>query len=164
MAPPTQFSNTKNHIDPRRTRMSTAKEATNKAAFMRLLDAVNTGDEELMEKTFDEIIDPDALIPTPFPVQETGPQGVKALFGTLRRAFPDLHLEAEDVIAEGDKVVVKDTVTGTHRGEFMGNPPTGKEVAYNEIFIVRFVNGRMAEASGIVDVLSLMKQLGVIPA
>ena len=89
---------------------------------------------------------------------------MKALFGTLRGAFPDLHLKAEDVIAEGDKVVVRDTVTGTHRGEFIGVPPTGKEVTYDEIFIVRFVNGRMAEASGIVDRLSLMQQLGVIPA
>jgi predicted ester cyclase len=143
--------------------VSTAQETINKAAFIRFLDAVNTGDEELMSKTFDEVIDPDARIPTPLPTQETGPQVMKALFSTLRGAFPDLRLEAEDVIAEGDKVVVRDTVTGTHQGELMGIAPTGNEVTYDEIFIVRFVNGRMAEAAGIVDRLSLMQQLGVIP-
>jgi steroid delta-isomerase-like uncharacterized protein len=80
----------------------------------------------------------------------------------LLEAFPDLHLTVEDMIAEGDKVVVRNTVTGTHRGEYMGLPPTGKSVTYDEIFIFRFVNGRIAETWGVVDVLSQMKQLGVI--
>jgi ketosteroid isomerase-like protein len=67
-------------------------------------------------------------------------------------------------IEEGDKVVERDTVTGTHQGEYMGLPPTGKSVAYNEIFIMRFVNGRIAEIWGVVDVFSQMKRLGMIPA
>jgi predicted ester cyclase len=58
----------------------------------------------------------------------------------------------------------RDTVTGTHQGEYMGIPPTGTSVTYNEIFIFRFVNGRIAETWGVVDVLSQMKQLGVIRA
>ena len=88
----------------------------------------------------------------------------EGVFAGLRRAFPDLHIAVEDLIAEGDKVVSRDTVTGTHRGEYMGVPPTGKCIAYNEIFIVRFARGRIAETWGVVDVLSQMKQLGVIPA
>jgi predicted ester cyclase len=68
------------------------------------------------------------------------------------------------VIAEGDKVVGRNTVTGTHQGEYMGIPPTGKSVTYNEIFIARFVNGRIAETWGVVDVLSQMRQLGAITA
>ena len=67
------------------------------------------------------------------------------------------------MIAEGDKVVARDTVTGTHQGEYMGLPPTGKSITYNEIFIVRFATGRIAETWGVVDVLSQMKQLGAIP-
>jgi steroid delta-isomerase-like uncharacterized protein len=86
------------------------------------------------------------------------------VFARLHRAFPDLHITVEDVIAEGDKVVGRNSVTGTHQGEYMGLPPTGKPVAYNEIFIFRFVNGRIAETWGVVDVVSQMKQLGVVPA
>ena len=82
----------------------------------------------------------------------------------LLRGLPDLHLTIEDLIAEGDKVVARNTVTGTHQGEYMGLPPTGKSVTYNEIFIVRFAGGRIAETWGVVDVFSQMKQLGVIPA
>jgi predicted ester cyclase len=82
----------------------------------------------------------------------------------LLRAFPDLQVNVEDLIAEGDKIVSRNTVTGTQQGEYMGLPPTGKSVTYNEIFIFRFVNGRIAETWGVVDVLSQMRQLGVIQA
>jgi predicted ester cyclase len=144
--------------------MSTAQESTNKATFRRLQDAMNTGDWHLMSKAIDEAFEPDALIRTPLPVQATGVQLIKEVFATLHRAFPDLHISVEDLIAEGDKVVVRNTVTGTHQGEYMSVPPTGKSVTYNEIFIGRFVNGRIAETWGVVDVLSQMKQLGVIQA
>jgi predicted ester cyclase len=98
------------------------------------------------------------------PVEATGAQALKQVWAVLLRAFPDLHVAVEDVIAEGDKVVCRNTVTGTHQGEYMGRPPTGKSVTYNEIFIIRFVNGRVAETWGVVDVVSQMKQLGMIPA
>ena len=144
--------------------MSTAQETRNKATFKRFHDAVNTGDVELISKTIDEVVEPDALIRTPLPSQATGAKLLKEVFARLHRAFPDLHVTIEDLIAEGDKVVSRNTVTGTHQGEYMGTPSTGKSVTYNEIFIVRFVNGRFAETWGVVDVLSQMKQLGVIPA
>jgi hypothetical protein len=81
----------------------------------------------------------------------------------LLRTFPDIHVTLEDVIAEGDKIVARNTVTGTNLGEYMGRPPTGKSVTYNEIFIFRFAAGRIAEIWGVVDVLSVMRQLGAIP-
>jgi steroid delta-isomerase-like uncharacterized protein len=86
------------------------------------------------------------------------------VFARLHRAFPDLHVTVEDLIAEGDKVVGRNTVTGTHQGEYMGPPPTGKPVTYNEIFVFRLDAGRIAETCGVVDVLSQMKQLGIMPA
>ena len=144
--------------------MSTAQETTNKAMFSRFHDAMNTGDAELISKTIDEVFEPDVLIRTPRPVQATGAQALKQVWAILLRAFPDVHITVEDVIAEGDKVVARDTVTGTHQGEYMGVPPTGRSVTYNEIFILRFVKGRIAETWGVVDVLSQMKQLGVIQA
>jgi len=67
----------------------------------------------------------------------------------LYRAFPDLHVTIEDLIEDGDKVVEKDIVTGTHQGEYNGLRPAGKSVSYNEIFIMRFVNGRIAEIWGL---------------
>lgn len=80
----------------------------------------------------------------------------------LLRIYPDIHLTVEDLIAEGDKVVGRTTVTGTHRGEFMGLPPTGKSVTYNEIFIFRFVDGKVAETWGVVDVFAQIRQLGLV--
>jgi steroid delta-isomerase-like uncharacterized protein len=144
--------------------MSTAQETSNKATFRRFHDATNTGDAELISKTIDEIVEPDVLIRTPLPVEATGARALKEVFARLLRAFPDLHITVDDLIAEGDKVVGRNSVTGTHEGEYMGLPPTGKSVAYNEIFIVRFLNGRIAETWGVVDVLSQMKQLGMIQA
>ena len=80
----------------------------------------------------------------------------------LLRIYPDIHLTVEDLIAEGDKVVGRTTVTGTHRGEFMGLAPTGKSITYNEIFIFRFVDGKVAETWGVVDVFAQMRQLGLV--
>ena len=144
--------------------MSAAQRTSNKATMRRFQDAANTHDAELISKTIDDVVEPDVLIRTPLPIQATGAELLKEVFARLHRAFPDLHVTIEDLIAEGDKVVSRNTVTGTHQGEYMGVPSTGKSVTYNEIFIVRFVNGRFAETWGVVDVLSQMKQLGVIPA
>lgn len=144
--------------------MSTAETASNKAAFRRFMDGMNTNDAEIISKTIDEFVEPEAVIRTPVPLDVTGAQALKVVFATLHRAYPDLHVAVEDVIAEGDKVVGRNVVTGTHRGEYMGMPPTGKSVTYNEIFIFRFVNGRIAETWGVVDVLSQMRQLGMVPA
>jgi steroid delta-isomerase-like uncharacterized protein len=142
--------------------MSTHEEARNKATFRRFHDAVNTGNAEVISTMIDELVEPDAIIRTPVPLDVTGAEALKHVWAVLLEAFPDLHLTVEDIIAEGDKVVVRNTVTGTHRGEYMGLPPTGKSVTYNEIFIFRIVDGRIAETWGVVDVLSQMKQLGVI--
>jgi hypothetical protein len=144
--------------------MSTAQETRNKATFKRFHDAVNTGDVELISKTIDEVVEPDALIHTPLPIEATGAQALKQVWPMLLRGLPDARITIEDLIAEGDKVVSRNSVTGTHQGEYMGLPPTGKSVTYNEIFILRFVNGRVAETWGVVDVLSQLKQLGAIPA
>jgi steroid delta-isomerase-like uncharacterized protein len=144
--------------------MSPDEETTNKATFRRFHEVMNTGDAELIAKAIEAVVEPDVLIRTPLPVEATGMQGLKEVWAMLLRAFPDLRLTVEDLIAEGDKVVGRTTVTGTHRGEYMGLPATGKTVTYNEIFIFRFVNGRIAETWGVVDVASQMKQLGLLPA
>jgi predicted ester cyclase len=144
--------------------MSTDQEASNKATIRRFDDAINTGDLELISKTIDEVFQSDVLIRTPLPVQATGAQALKQVWAMLLQGLPGLHLTIEDLIAEGDKVVSRNSVIGTHRGEYMGLPPTGNSVTYNEIFVVRFANDRIAETWGVVDVLSQMKQLGMVYA
>lgn len=140
------------------------QETTNKATFRRFTDAMNTGDAEIMSKTIDEIVEPDAVIRTPLPLKTTGAQKLKDVFARLHQVYGDLHVTIEETIAEGDKVVSRNSVTGIHKGAYMGVAPTGKSVTYNEVFIVRFAGGRIAETWGIVDVFSQMQQLGVIPA
>ena len=140
-----------------------SQETRNKATFGRFHDAVNTGDVDLIAKTIDEAVVPDLLFHAPVPNGMTGAQALKQVWVTLFHAFPDLHVAIEDVIAEGDKVVYRNTVTGTHQGEYRGIAPTGKTITYNEIFIFRFTEGRIAEIWGVVDVLAQLRQLGVIP-
>ncbi|MFD0361053.1 ester cyclase [Nocardia sp. GCM10030253] len=151
------------HVNPRSSHMSTARATSNKATFSRLHDAVNSGDAEVISKTIDEVVEPDMLFHAPVPMGATGAQALKQVWAVLLRAFPDIHVAVEDEIADGDKVVFRNTVTGTHQGEYRGLPPTGKSVTYNEIFIVRFTDGRIAEIWGVVDVFSQMQQLGAIP-
>lgn len=141
---------------------SPAETERNKATLERFMEAMSTN-AGIMSNTIDEFYAPDAVIHTPV-LDITGPQAQKEVFARLLRAYPDLHIAIQDVIAEGDKVVVRDVVSGTHRGEYMGIPPTGKAVTYNEIFIMRFENGRIAEGWGVVDVFSQMRQLGAISA
>ena len=144
--------------------MSTAEVTTNKATFRRFRDAMNTCDMEFISRTIDELVESDATIRTPLPGDATGADVLTQVWAVLLRAFPDLHLTVEDLIGEEDKVVARIVVTGTHLGDYLGIEPTGKSIAYEEIFIFRFANGRVVETWGVVDVFSQMKQLGVIPA
>ncbi|MGW5432361.1 ester cyclase [Streptomyces sp. NPDC004059] len=142
--------------------MSADEAARNKATAARFHDAVSTRDPEIISKTIDELVAPDVLFQAPVPMGMTGAQALKQVWTVLLRAFPDVHVKVEDVIAEGDKVVARNTVTGTHRGEYRGMPPTGRSVTYGEIFVFRFEGGRIAEIWGVVDVFSQMRQLGAV--
>lgn len=83
---------------------------------------------------------------------------------TFAAAFPDIHLAVEDSLAEGDLVASRVAFRGTHRGEFQGIPPTGKQVAFSSIEINRMVGGKVAEHWVDLDLLGLLQQLGAIPA
>jgi predicted ester cyclase len=92
-------------------------------------------------------------------------QGTLEYFRMLLTAFPDMRMEVEDLIAENDKAVARVKASATHQGEFMGVAPTGKRVAVQLIDIMRFDDaGLVCEHWGVVDMLSLMQQLGVVPA
>lgn len=82
----------------------------------------------------------------------------------LRQGFSDLHFVIEDLIGEGDKVVVRFTVGGTNDGPFMGRPPTGKPARWDGVTITTFKDGKFIEEWVLPDILAVMKQLGVLPA
>ena len=90
-------------------------------------------------------------------------EGVTQLTTMLRSAFPDFKATIDDIIAEGDKVVIRQTWTGTHKGEFMGVPPTDKSVSFGVIDIIRVAGGKFVEHWGQMDSMGLMQQLGAIP-
>lgn len=135
----------------------------NKAAIKRFVDAANAHDPQLLSQVVDDVVDPDLTARNPMPIEGTGAEGVKKVFAILHEAFPDLHISVEDLIAEGDKVVARERITGTHHGSYLGHPATGKQVDYNEITVSRFESGRIVEAWSVVDAISLMRQLGAVP-
>ncbi|HHW51167.1 MAG TPA: ester cyclase [Pseudoclavibacter sp.] len=94
----------------------------------------------------------------------SGREGVKQLTAMMRSAFPDFKATIDDMVAEGDKVVIRQTWSGTQKGEFMGVPPTGKSVSFGVIDILRMVGGKCVEHWGQMDSMGLMQQLGAVPA
>ena len=79
-------------------------------------------------------------------------------------AFPDLQTTIEDLIAEGDKVAIRQTWHGTHKGNFLGIPPTGKRVSFTSTEFYRVANGVLAEEWIELDMLGLLQQIGAIPS
>ncbi len=93
-----------------------------------------------------------------------GPEEARRFLGMYLSAFPDMHVSVEDEIAEGDKVVTRWTIRGTHRGELMGIAPTDEQVEIKGITIHRIEGGKIAEEWERYDNLSVMQQLGAISA
>ena len=92
-----------------------------------------------------------------------GLKDYKKSMGDFFDAFPDNHLTIEDVIAEGDKATVRYTITGTHKGEYMGVPATNKKITLMAIEIDHIVGGKYVESWITYDTFSMMQQLGIIP-
>jgi steroid delta-isomerase-like uncharacterized protein len=134
----------------------------NKAAMRKRVDEIfNKGNvDAVAEYLAPDFVEHEVLPPG---VPE-GAEGLKVLTTMLRTAFPDLHAKIDDVIAEGDKVVLNMTWSGTQKGEFMGIPPTGKPVSIEVIDIIRLKDGKGVEHWGLMDNMGMMQQLGVVPA
>ena len=88
-----------------------------------------------------------------------GREGVKRFFSMFREAFPDVEVEIDELVADGDRVAAATTFTGTHTGSIMGVEPTGRRVSVTGIDIVRVVDGRIVEHRGLTDIVGLMRQL-----
>jgi len=92
-----------------------------------------------------------------------GPEGYKQYFVTLRAAFPDIRFSVEDEIAEGAKVAVRWTATGTHEGEYAGIPSTGKRGVISGMTTFHIADGKAVECWTNLDELGMLRQLGVVP-
>ena len=136
--------------------------AENKVAMRRIYEETwNRGNFEVL----DEIVSPDYVshLPTP-PGAPSGREGLRWLIQMYRAAFPDIHVRVDDQIAEGDKVLTRITVKGTHQGQFMNIPPTNKAISVTALVVTHFKNGQNVEGWAELDRFGLMQQLGVIPA
>lgn len=131
----------------------------NKAIVRRILtEGISSKDLS----AFDELLDP-VYINYDLPAPAPGPEGFKQVIAMFQAAFPDLRVTVEEELADGDKVVTRGLLTGTHQGDFMGIPPTGKQVRIGYIDIWRIANGKAVENWVRMDQMSLMQQLGVVP-
>jgi steroid delta-isomerase-like uncharacterized protein len=126
----------------------------------RFYDEVLTGGnlDVIAQVCSEDIVDHEAP-----PEMPKGVEGVKAFVQMFRTAFPDLNVTVEDAFESGDRAVARTRWTGTHQGEFMGVPPSGKPIDIEPIDIIRVADGKCVEHWGATDNLALMQQIGAIP-
>jgi predicted ester cyclase len=121
----------------------------NKAMVRRMVKGINVGD---IEATVDELFAPRAA------------RRVKRLFTEFYTAFPDWREEIVELVAEGNTVAGRFKCSGTHRGEFLGEAPTGKRMEVEEVFFLRVEEGKFVDLWALEDSLGRMRQLGLLPS
>lgn len=131
----------------------------NRRAVRRAMRAIEEGRPEALDGLVSEEV-LDHASPDP----AAGLAGVKQAAIAFHEAFPDVRIEVEDELAEGDRVVQRATIRGTHRGAFMGVAPTGREVAWGVTNWWRLQDGKIVERWSVADLLGVLTQLGVVPA
>jgi steroid delta-isomerase-like uncharacterized protein len=129
-----------------------------KAISRRVFEGISAGNLAVVDEHFDRgwRFHHDDVPPQPL-----GPEFLKGLVTIVRNGFPDARWTVHDMVSEGDKVVIRYSLSGTHRGEFRGMAPTGKQVQVNGIAIERFEKGRITESWDLWDDARLLQQLGV---
>jgi steroid delta-isomerase-like uncharacterized protein len=141
----------------------TAAQATDTArAVTNIRRVIEDGYNKGQLSVIDEVVAPSYRRNDPASPGVAGPSGLKELITSFRSAFPDLKYTIDDIAAAGDKVVLRTTIRGTHKGEFRGIAPTGKRIEVSGLTIVRCVDGKAVESWHNSDYLGLMRQLGVI--
>lgn len=131
----------------------------NKAIVRRYQEIYNSNNVEALN----DVVAEDLLTPRMMPGMPQGLEGAKKIHRGTLLGMPDWHTQIEDLIAEGDKVVARITMTGTHTGDFFGFPATGKKISFTGIYIVQIANGKIIEHWGEEDSVGLLQQLGAMP-
>jgi predicted ester cyclase len=130
--------------------------SSNKDVVRRYIEEFKSGGDEAVSE---ELRSPSFVNHSAPPGTPAGPEGGLLAFRALRAAFPDLSVTVEDMLSEGDKVVTRQTFGGTHRGEWLGVPATGRSVTWSVIDIVRLDDGRLVEHWAVADFYGLLPQL-----
>lgn len=137
-------------------------EEQNMAIARQVFTAVcNSNDLESANRSIDEYFAPNFGVNRTPPGITPNVSGTKKWKSSVMKAFPDYHTEIEDQFADGDRVVIRWRSRGTHRGEFQGVAPTGREVTVTGITICRFADGKITESWVGFDTQDLIRQLGV---
>jgi steroid delta-isomerase-like uncharacterized protein len=132
----------------------------NATTMRRTYELINDGDIE----GFGELLADGFVEHEELPGLEPNKDGVQEFFRMYRGAFPDLRMEAVDIIASGAKAVARVVATGTQQGEFMGMPASGKRIEVQLIDVMQFDDsGKVCEHWGVMDMLGMLQQLGVVP-
>ena len=137
--------------------MSTTED--NKAVVSRFVEEVIN--QNRMDRADDLVVE-DFVELDPLPSQRQGREGLKEVVGMMRAAFPDIHWVVEEMVAEGETVASRFTWSGTHRGEFLGVPATGRRVVVKGMVIDELAGGKMSKSRILMDSLGMMQQLGVM--
>jgi predicted ester cyclase len=128
----------------------------NMAAQERFGAAVNSGKLVGLR----DAVAPNALDHDPAPGQGLGPEGFIKMFGEMRASFPDLNVAADKVVTDNDNIAIAYTLTGTHKGSFLGVAPTGRRISARGVQIARFEKGMLVERWGSSDQLGILQQIG----
>lgn len=131
----------------------------NITATKRFGEAVNSGNLDV----FHEVMAPAVVDRDPAPDQGPGPEGFIQFFLMFRAAFPDLNVTVDHMITDDDNVAIAYTVIGTHQGDFLGVPATGRRISARGMQIARFQNGQIVERWGSSDQLGILQQIGAEP-
>jgi len=133
----------------------------NKEVVQRLYDEfVSQGSDAALDEVVVEGVVENEEMPAEMPA---GREGIRAMFGMFREAFPDLSADVISMVAEGDRVVAHAAFSGTQEGEWMGVPASGKSFRSEVMDMFRLEDGRIAEHWGVMDQMGMMVQLGPIP-
>ena len=137
-----------------------------KAYIRRLLEEIwNNHDMDAVMDAADRFLAPDLVEHRSFgEAPSEGREGAKKVFRMFHTAFPDMHVEPQDMVAEGEKIVLRWTGTATHQGPFFGIPPTGRQVRVSGIDVYRVRDGKVTDQWPNMDLLGLMQQLGAVPS
>ena len=134
----------------------------NKELVRQFWAAIDTGDPAILEKYV--VSEYDDHNPLPLPDLPSGMAGSTQAFHYALSAFTDFKHEIHEILAEGDRVASRVTGSGVHTGSFLGVPATGKRVQMSGLTIHRVANGKLVEHWAQIDALSLLAQIGAIPA
>lgn len=135
-------------------------EPTTTPARLMLQEVWSKGDLALIDElTTEDYVEHDPVLPEPI----RGREALKETIGMFREATPDLTKAVDETYVDGDTVVVTYTATGTHEGELMGIPRTGREIEVDGVFLYRVEDGRLVEGRDVWDAFGLLGQIGALP-